>query len=116
MPVIRKEETTVESLGPGVDRWTVVDGSSGTDSLSVGDLTLQAEGAVRTHIHPTEEAMVILEGELDAVLGDEVIKVKAGDTVLAPTGVKHGFINRSGASARLMAIFPTATIERTFVD
>ena len=116
MPVIRKEETTMESLAPGVDRWTVVDGNNGADSLSVGDLTLQAEGAVRTHVHPTEEAMVILEGELDAVLGDEVIKVKAGDTVLAPTGVKHGFINRSGASARLMAIFPTATIERTFVD
>ena len=116
MPIIRKEDTILENLGPGADRWTLVDGQSGADSLSVGDLTLEAEGAVRTHIHPTEEAMVILEGELDAVLGDEVIQVKAGDTVLAPIGVKHGFVNRSGASARLMAIFPTATIERTFVD
>ena len=116
MPIIRKEENTLESLGPGADRLTIVDGNSGADSLSVGDLTLQADGAVRTHVHPTEEAMVILEGELDAVLGDEIIRVTAGDTVLAPTGVKHGFVNRSGASARLMAIFPTATIERTFVD
>ena len=69
-----------------------------------------------THIHPTEEAMVILEGELDAILGDEIIMVKEGQTVLAPAGVKHGFINRSGAEARLMAIFPTARIERTLVD
>lgn len=116
MPIIRKSETTLENLGPGTDRWTLVDGEKGAESLSVGDLTLQPEAAVRTHVHPTEEAMVIVEGELDAVLGDEVIQVKAGDTVLAPIGVKHGFVNRSKASARLMAIFPTATIERTFVD
>ena len=116
MPILKRSDTDMDSLGPGVDRWTLVDGEKGADSLSVGDLTLVPEGTVRTHFHPTEEAMVILEGELDAVLGDEVIKVKAGDTVLAPIGVKHGFVNRSGTSARVMAIFPTATIERTFVD
>ena len=59
---------------------------------------------------------MILKGELDAVLGDKIITVKEGQTVLAPAGVKHGFINRSGAEARLMAIFPTARIERTLVD
>jgi putative monooxygenase len=116
MPILKRSDTDMDSLGPGVDRWTLVDGEKGADSLSVGDLRLAPGGTVRTHFHPTEEAMVILEGELDAVLGDEVIKVKAGDTVLAPIGVKHGFVNRSGTSARVMAIFPTATIERTFVE
>ncbi|MCH8207039.1 MAG: cupin domain-containing protein [Chloroflexi bacterium] len=116
MPILKRTDTDRENLGPGVDRWTLVDGERGAKSLSVGDLTLAPEGKVRTHIHPTEEAMVILEGELDAILGDEVVKVTAGDTVLAPIGVKHGFVNRSSAPARLMAIFPTATIERTFVD
>ena len=43
---------------------------------------------------------VALDGELEAVLGDEVVTVKEGQTVLAPPGVKHGFVNRSGASAR----------------
>ena len=35
-----------------------------------------------------------------------------GDTVLAPAGVKHGFENRSGATARLLAIFPKTQFER----
>jgi mannose-6-phosphate isomerase-like protein (cupin superfamily) len=82
----------------------------------VADLTMGPESSVPTHIHPTEEAMVILEGELDAVLGDEIVPVTAGQTVLAPPGVKHGFVNKSGAPARLMAIFPTARPERTYVD
>ena len=60
--------------------------------------------------------MVILEGSMDAILGEEVITVSAGQTVLAPPGVKHGFVNNSGASARVMAIFPTANMERTLVD
>jgi len=49
-----------------------------------------------THIHPdTEEAMVIVEGTLEAVLGDEMVTLGPGDTVLAPAGVKHGFVNHS---------------------
>jgi quercetin dioxygenase-like cupin family protein len=45
-----------------------------------------------------------------------VIPVTAGQTVLAPPGVKHGFVNRSGSAARVMAIFPTDKIERTLVE
>jgi quercetin dioxygenase-like cupin family protein len=116
MPILDKNDIKKEELSPGVDRWAIVDGIQGAASLSVGDLTLAAGSTAATHIHPTEEAMVILEGELDAVLGDESITVKAGQTVLAPAGVKHGFVNRSGAEARLMAIFPTARIERTLVE
>ena len=59
---------------------------------------------------------MILDGELDAVLGDEVTMVTPGKTVLAPAGVRHGFVNRSGASVRLFGIFPTGKVERTLVD
>ncbi len=116
MPILNKSDIQADEIAPGVDRWAIVDGTQGADSLSVGDLTLADGSTAATHIHPTEEAMVILEGELDAVLGDEVITVKEGQTVLAPARVKHGFINRSGAEAIVMAIFPTARIERTLVD
>ena len=116
MPILNKDDVNEEEMSPGTRRWAIVDGTKGAESLSVGDLTLAPGSSVANHVHPTEEAMVILEGELDAVLGDDVVSVKAGQTVLAPPGVKHGFVNRSGAPARLMAIFPTATIERTLVD
>ncbi len=65
------------------------------------------------HIHPdSEEAMVIVEGSLEAILGDQVVTLGEGDTVLAPAGVKYGFENRSGATARLLAIFPKTQFER----
>ena len=116
MPILDKNDVIKEELSPGVDRWSLVDGSTGAQSLSVGDVSLAPGGRVPIHIHPTEEAMVILEGALEAVLGDDSLTVKVGQTILAPAGVKHGFVNRSGDTARIMAIFPTARMERTLVD
>ncbi len=116
MPIINRDDYEKQELSPGVDRWALVDGEKGSDSTSVGDVVLGVDGIVPTHIHPTEEAMVILEGELDAILGNETIPVREGQTVLAPAGVRHGFVNRSGSPARVLAIFPTANMERTLVD
>ncbi len=116
MPILDKKDIEREDLGPGVERWAIVDGTQGADSLSVGDVAIQPGSKAPTNFHPTEEAMVILEGELEAILGDDVVTVREGQTVLAPAGVKHGFTNRSNAPARVMAIFPTARIERTLVE
>ncbi len=116
MPILDKNESDVEERFPGVKRWQVVDGGKGAEALSLGHLTFEPESAVPNHTHPTEEAMLLVEGELDAVLGNEVTTVKAGQTVLAPAGVRHGFVNRSGKQASLMAVFPTANIEITLVD
>lgn len=116
MPILNRDDSDKQELSPGVDRWALVDGDKGAESTSVGDVVVDAGGAVPTHIHPTEEAMVILEGEMDAILGDEAVRVGVGQTVLAPPGVRHGFVNRSGSAARVLAIFPTANMERTLVD
>ena len=86
-------------------------GSFGSDSLTVADLDLEDGSQVPTHFHPKEEAMYILEGELVSLLADEQVTVTAGDTVLAPAGIKHGFTNKSGKPARLLAIHPTAKVE-----
>ena len=101
---------------PNVVRWTLVDGDKGAEALRVSELTYEPGGSSNTHYHPTEEAMVILEGEMEALLGDDIVIVNAGDTVLAPAGVKHRLANRSGAIARVMAIFPTINVNSTQVD
>ena len=78
MPILDKKDIELELLGPGVERHAIVDGTQGADSLSVGDVKIEPGSKAPTHFHPTEEAMVILEGELEAVLGDEVITVTEG--------------------------------------
>ena len=81
-----KSEAHMVEMSPGVERWQLVSSEQGAQSLTVADLTLAPESTVATHIHPTEEAMVILEGELEAVIGDAITTVSAGQTVLAQQG------------------------------
>ena len=112
MPILQRKDSDRTKISPGVGRWQLVDAERGAESLTVADLTLAPGSMVPAHMHPTEEAMVILEGELEAVLGNDTSTVRTGQTVMAPAMVRHGFVNRSGADARLMAIFPTARMER----
>jgi quercetin dioxygenase-like cupin family protein len=117
MPVIKKDDVVTEEGYPGVPRAILVDASLGARSMWVGQLDLAPGATVTTHTHPdTEEAMVIVDGELEAVLGDETVTVGAGDTVLAPAGVKHGFVNRSQSQAALLALFPKTEFQRVLAD
>ena len=102
---------------PEFPRATLVGADNGASSLWVGHLEVDPGATITTHIHPdTEEAMVIVEGELEAVLGDEVVTLGPGDTVLAPAGVKHGFVNRSGGKAALLALFPKTEFQRIIAE
>jgi len=72
---------------------------------------------VPRHIHPnTEEAMIILEGTLDVVLGNQRMTVGPGHVVLAPAGMVHGFLNRTQEPARLLFVFPTQQVERVLAS
>ena len=117
MPILYRSDAKTEEGYPGVPRTILVDANHGAKSLWVGHLEIAPGAQVTTHIHPdTEEAMVIVEGQLEAVLGDEVVNLGPGDTVLAPAGVKHGFINRSGAKAVSLASFPRTSFRRVAAD
>jgi quercetin dioxygenase-like cupin family protein len=85
----------------------------GSTSLTIGELCVAPNSRVPRHIHPnTEEAMVILEGSLDVMLGRERMTIGPGHTVLAPAGTVHGFLNPYQEPARLLYIFPTHHVER----
>ena len=117
MPILYRADAKTEECYPGIPRTILVDAIHGAKSLWVGHLEITPGAQVINHIHPdTEEAMVIVEGQLEAVLGDEVVNLGPGDTVLAPAGVKHGFINRSGAKAVLLASFPKTSFRRIAAD
>ena len=117
MPIIHLSDADSQEGYPGVNRAVLVDDRNGALSLYVARLAIAPGGSVTTHIHPdTEEAMVIVEGNLEAILGDEIVNLGPGDTVLAPAGVKHGFVNRTQTDAALVAAFPQTSFQRVAVD
>ncbi|MCE2462598.1 MAG: cupin domain-containing protein, partial [Dehalococcoidia bacterium] len=96
MPIVKKQHLTKgEGDSPGLESFILVDKEKGSHSLRVGELTIAPNSRVARHVHTnTEEAMIIVEGTLDVILGDERVTVGHGHTVLAPAGTVHGFLNR----------------------
>ena len=114
MPIFKKQDMSRrEGSAPGLEVCEIVDAEQGTDSLKIGEVTIAPNTRVPRHIHTnTEEAMVVLEGTLDVLLGSERMTIGPGSTVLAPAGTTHGFVNRYDEPARVLFIFPTHNPDR----
>ena len=101
MPIIRNSDlsSSEENTSPGLESIGIVDAAR--------EVTIASKSRVPRHIHTnTEAAMVLLEGELQALVGSQRETIAAGDVVLAPAGTVHGFINLSDSPARLLYVFP----------
>ena len=116
MPIIHSGDIPSDELS-GNKRQTMVNGDLGADSLTVFQLDVPPGGEIPLHIHPGhEEAMIVVEGTLEAIVDDHVEQVGPGDTILAPSDSKHSLTNKSDKPARFIAIFPTTDVQRHFLD
>ena len=69
------------------------------------------------HVHHNEdETFWVLEGELEVVLGDEIVRAPAGSFVYAPRGVPHTYRNVGTTPARYVATIRPAGLERFFFE
>lgn len=67
------------------------------------------EPSIRDHVHlQHEETFVILEGQYQVRLGDDIIAVEAGDYVFIPRGTAHTYRNPGPATARVLNIISPA--------
>jgi quercetin dioxygenase-like cupin family protein len=56
------------------------------------------------HVHPYTEIFVIDEGQGRYQIGDDTIDAGAGDIVLVPPNMAHGFVNTAAGALRHTAI------------
>ncbi len=64
-------------------------------TLQPGDATGEKAEA---HKH-SDQVLLMLEGELSGEVGRERPRVKKGDVIIIPAGVKHRFVNRGDTPA-----------------
>ena len=115
MPIIdhsKKPERTNE----GRKRKTLVSGDDGAIALTLREAVLQPGSRVRLHVHPHEEAIVMLEGEIEFIVGDEQQTVGSGHTVLVPPGTRHGGVNNSNSPAKVFEVYPTVNPATEFLE
>jgi quercetin dioxygenase-like cupin family protein len=69
-----------------------------------------------THTDSAEEILVVLEGEIEAVVGDERCRVRAGGMAVIPAMAPHGALNVGAVTARVAGFFSSNTIVSVFDD
>ena len=116
MPFVMKGDAQGGSSTSGTQSNTLVGKDNGGVNLTVVSAGIDPGAGLAVHVHPDyEEATLVLEGHIEAVLEGETRTLGPGDLLLAPAGVKHTITNQSDKPARVLAIYPTTTRERIFV-
>lgn len=93
--------------------WHVEAAESG-GAFSLGEVCLRPGDEPPLHIHAREdETWYVLEGKILFLRGVERIEREAGEAILLPRGVAHGFAVQSPA-ARILHFYSPAGIEEAF--
>lgn len=103
------------SMGDAVWKWHATAHETG-GLFSLGEAIVRPGGEPPPHVHSHEdEAMYVLDGSLDFVVGGDRRSASAGDLVLMPRGIEHGFTVLS-PQARILLMCTPGGVEQAFIE
>lgn len=86
--------------------------ADGPDGVSITEHWMPYGDSPPLHVHEREaEVFHVVEGEVRFRVGEAETLAKAGDTLVAPAGVPHGFQVVSPEGARCLVITPGGDFE-----
>ena len=88
----------------------------GAVSLTIQEVIMKPGAAGRLQSHPIDLAIMLLEGSIQMIVGEEMRTVRSGHTLLAPPGVSYKLVNNTWVSARMLVIYPADRLETRFLD
>jgi mannose-6-phosphate isomerase-like protein (cupin superfamily) len=86
----------------------------GTGNTAAVLFELEPGSMLATHQDSADEALHILEGEGEAVVGDERAFVRAGQVAVVPAMAHHSVRNTGERTLRVLGVFSSATLVATF--
>ena len=105
MPIVDHRSVSEVPWRPRYRKWDIVGPEMGM-STNLSYSVAQVGTGAPLHIHEDDELIVILKGELEVRLGDEIRVVGPEHTLAIPSSVVHGFTVVGGSEAELLAFFP----------
>ncbi len=116
MPVI---DHSTQPMPEPVDKRSVralISEEHGTHSLAISELVVHPGSVGRLHTHDSDEAIMVTEGSIQFIVGDEVRTVRSGYSMIAPPGTPHKLVNNTWVAARMLVTHPTNDLKTTYVE
>lgn len=90
----------------GAMEWLADDSISAGTGLSLARMTIRAGQTSPTHSHPDcTEIIHVLDGAIEARLGDTVTRLRPGQTCLVPPGTVHAATATGPGDAALIVAY-----------
>lgn len=107
-----------ESHAPGYSEILFKTSSEETSSLFAIEHSDLIPGGPPLHLHfEQDEWFYVIEGEVLFQVGEQLVKLKAGESVLGPRRVPHAFTAVGSKPARMLIVFtPAGKMEQFFRD
>jgi quercetin dioxygenase-like cupin family protein len=70
----------------------------------------------RLHTHPYDEVLIVIEGRARLLGEEEEREAVAGDVVIVPAGVPHGFVNSGAGPLRQVDIHVSPGFATEWLD
>jgi len=113
MKICDPRESPVEHWRPGVETRMLFSAENGAASLCIFEQLVAPGNGAPTHSHPVEEVLTVYAGEADMWIGDTHVRVQAGQSLMIPAGLSHGFRNSGTTTLHIHAVLASATFEAT---
>ncbi|MBS0565039.1 MAG: cupin domain-containing protein [Proteobacteria bacterium] len=114
MSLVVHDEQPVEDWRPGVRSRMLVAAANGARALCVFEQWIAPGNGAPAHRHEVEEVLTILAGAAEVDLGAERLDLAAGQSLIVPAGVRHGFRNPGPGTLHLMATLAAPVFEARY--
>ena len=114
--VFKIKEMKPLDRGPGLKGWPLITEDVKSEHLTTGITEFQPGANLAMHIHNCEEQVTMLEGDATVIIDGVSYEVTAPDTTFIPAGVHHRFINTSRKPMKILWVYATTKMTRTFVE
>jgi quercetin dioxygenase-like cupin family protein len=116
MTVISHANQPQDEWRPGVLTRMIASSAVGTAQLCVFEQWCDPGLGAPAHLHAVEEILTVLEGEAEIFVESEKHRATAGQSVVIPAGLKHGFKNTGTGTLRVQAILASPVFEAAYDD
>lgn len=114
--LIRFSEVEPVARGDGIESVPLTPSPLSGQDFTMGVTTFPPGTSIRLHSHNTVEQVTVLEGEGVAVINGEDVPARPYDTTQIPPGEFHRFINTGSGVMRILWVYGSTQVTRTFAD
>jgi quercetin dioxygenase-like cupin family protein len=97
-------------LSPGTPNASEV----AAENLAIVSMEIEPGDYLPTHRDSEEELLLVTAGTVEATVGDETVRLSAGECAVVPEMEPHSVRNVGSGDARVVGFFPNAGMTATF--